>query len=88
MDEYLQPGRFIDSDHPEVIAFAERNRGANADLREQAVSLYYSVRDQVVPIARVDWRRPSCIYPRTPLSRDSLLFGACTLCILLCPSGS
>ena len=47
MDEYLQPGRFIDSDHPEVIAFAERNRGANADLREQAVSLYYAVRDQV-----------------------------------------
>ena len=47
MDEYLQPGQFIDSDHPEVIAFAERNRGASADLREQAVSLYYAVRDQV-----------------------------------------
>ena len=47
MNEYLQPGRFIDSDHPEVIAFAERNRGASADLREQAVSLYYAVRDQV-----------------------------------------
>ena len=47
MDEYLQPGRFIDSDHPEVIAFAERNRGASVDLREQAVSLYYAVRDQV-----------------------------------------
>ena len=47
MDEYLQPGRFIDSDHPEVIAFAERNRGASDDLREQAVSLYYAVRDQV-----------------------------------------
>ena len=47
MDEYLQPGRFIDSDHPEVIAFTERNRGASADLREQAVSLYYAVRDQV-----------------------------------------
>ena len=47
MNEYLQPGPFIDSDHPEVIAFAERNRGASADLREQAVSLYYAVRDQV-----------------------------------------
>ena len=47
MDEYLQPGRFIDSDHPELIAFAERNRGVSADLREQAVSLYYAVRDQV-----------------------------------------
>ena len=47
MDEYLQPGRFIDSDHPDVIAFAERNRGGSDDLREQAVSLYYAVRDQV-----------------------------------------
>lgn len=88
MDEYLQPGRFIDSDRPEVIAFAERNRGANADLREQAVSLYYAVRDQVVLVVLADSLRLSCIYPRTPLSRDSLLFGACTLCILLCPSGS
>ena len=47
MNEYLQPGQFIDSDHPEVIAFAERNRGGSDDLREQAVSLYYAVRDQV-----------------------------------------
>ena len=47
MDEYLQPGPFIDSDHPDVIAFAERNRGGSEDLREQAVSLYYAVRDQV-----------------------------------------
>ncbi|OYT96419.1 MAG: cysteine protease [Pseudomonas sp. PGPPP3] len=47
MDEYLQPGPFIDSDHPDVIAFAERNRGVSDDLREQAVSLYYAVRDQV-----------------------------------------
>ncbi|MBT9532408.1 MAG: transglutaminase family protein [Pseudomonas sp.] len=29
------------------MAFAERNRGASDDLREQAVSLYYAVRDQV-----------------------------------------
>jgi transglutaminase-like putative cysteine protease len=47
VDEYLQPGPFIDSDHPDVIAFAERNRGVSDDLREQAVSLYYAVRDQV-----------------------------------------
>ena len=47
MDDYLQPGPFIDSDHPDVIAFAERNRGGSDDLREQAVSLYYAVRDQV-----------------------------------------
>ena len=47
MDEYLQPGRFIDSDHPEVSAFAGCHRGASVDPREQAISLYYAVRDQV-----------------------------------------
>ena len=47
MNEYLQPGPFIDSDHPEVSAFAECHRGASVDPREQAISLYYAVRDQV-----------------------------------------
>jgi transglutaminase-like putative cysteine protease len=42
----LRPGRFVDSDHPRVRAFArEHARGAN-DL-ERAVALYYAVRDAV-----------------------------------------
>lgn len=45
MDEYLRPGRFIDSDHPAVVEFAERHRGGSRDPREQAVSLYRAVRD-------------------------------------------
>lgn len=47
MQSYLQPGRFIDSDHPLVIQFAETWRGASHDPREQAVSLYYAVREQI-----------------------------------------
>lgn len=47
MREYLQPGRFIDSDHPAVIAFAEAHRGPGNDPLEQAVSLYYAVRDGI-----------------------------------------
>lgn len=43
---YLQPGRFVDSDHPKVAAFAaEHAKGAGE--REKAVSLYYAVRDRV-----------------------------------------
>lgn len=43
---YLQPGDFIDSDHPAVVAFAhEHSDGAND--RERAVSLYYAVRDGI-----------------------------------------
>lgn len=47
MQSYLQPGRFIDSDHPLVILFAETWRGASRDPREQAVNLYYAVREQI-----------------------------------------
>ena len=46
MDAYLRPGRFVDSDHPAVVAFAaEHALGANP--LERAVALYYAVRDGV-----------------------------------------
>ena len=46
MNEFLQPGHFIDSDHPTVIDFA-RQHAVGASDREKAVSLYYAVRDSV-----------------------------------------
>jgi transglutaminase-like putative cysteine protease len=43
---FLNPGNFVDSDHPAVRDFAaEHARGA--DHREKAVSLYYAVRDRI-----------------------------------------
>ena len=45
-DPTLAPTAIIDSDHPEVVAFAARYRGAGT-LREQAVRLYYAVRDEI-----------------------------------------
>lgn len=47
MHEYLSPGRFIDSDHPSVVEFAEKHRGASRDPIVQAVNLYYAVREAV-----------------------------------------
>lgn len=47
MREYLEPGRFIDSDHPALVEFAEKFRGGSRDPREQAVSLYNAVRDEI-----------------------------------------
>jgi transglutaminase-like putative cysteine protease len=47
MREYLEPGRFIDSDHPALVEFAEKYRGASRDPIKQAVSLYYAVRDAI-----------------------------------------
>ena len=46
MNQYLQPGRFIDSAHPAVIAFA-RQHAAGANDSARAVSLYYAVRDSI-----------------------------------------
>ena len=46
MNEYLEPGRFIDSDHPAVLAFSKKH-STGSDDREKAVSLYYAVRDGI-----------------------------------------
>jgi transglutaminase-like putative cysteine protease len=46
MSEYLEPGQFVDSDHPAVIDFANKN-GTGTTEREKAVSLYYAVRDRI-----------------------------------------
>jgi transglutaminase-like putative cysteine protease len=44
---YLRPTRFIDSDHPAVIAFAQAAaRGAGSDI-DRAIRIFYAVRDQV-----------------------------------------
>lgn len=48
-EQCLAPGHFVDSDHPDVIAFAERvceAAGADDD-RERAVALFLAVRDGI-----------------------------------------
>ena len=42
----LLPATMVDSDHPEVIAFAHAH-ARGTDDRERAVSLYYAVRDRL-----------------------------------------
>jgi transglutaminase-like putative cysteine protease len=42
---YLAPGRFVDSDHPAVVAWATRVTEGATTPRERAVKLYYAVRD-------------------------------------------
>jgi transglutaminase-like putative cysteine protease len=47
MREFLEPGPIVDSDHPEIVAFAERVAGGAATPRDAAVKLYYAVRDGI-----------------------------------------
>lgn len=45
LEKYLRPTYFVDSDNPDVIAFAKKHtEGATTD-KEKAVKLYYAVRD-------------------------------------------
>jgi len=46
MSEFLRPGRYIDSDHPAVVAFSKDNSSGKSDL-DCAVALYYAVRDRI-----------------------------------------
>jgi transglutaminase-like putative cysteine protease len=47
LEPYLHPTEIIDSDHPDVIAFAEKMRGNATGPVEKAVRLYYAVRDGI-----------------------------------------
>ena len=67
MAAYLAPGSYVDSDNPEIIAFAERAT-ANAETdRDKAVALYFAVRDEIrydpyVAIADPDvYRASTCL---------------------------
>ena len=44
---YLQPTPFIDSDHPEVIKFARRSAADAGSKTDQAVRIFFAVRDQI-----------------------------------------
>jgi transglutaminase-like putative cysteine protease len=46
VNEFLAAARYIDSDHPAVVAFAREHAKGATDL-ERAVSLYYAVRDGI-----------------------------------------
>jgi hypothetical protein len=45
MEEYLKPTEFFDFDEPEVHEYASRNSDEKKTATENAVSLYYAVRD-------------------------------------------
>src|SRR5438477_11876910 len=57
--EYLAPGRFVDSDSPRVIAFARAAGTAAKDATDAVLRLYSAVRDDVLYDAYVDWSDPN-----------------------------
>jgi len=47
MEDYLTPTFYIDSDHPDIVEFSKRHTRADHSPVENAVDLYYAVRDSV-----------------------------------------
>ena len=47
MEKYLCPTYFIESEHPEIISFANQNVKKKQTDLEKSVSLYYAVRDGI-----------------------------------------
>jgi transglutaminase-like putative cysteine protease len=45
--QYTKPTRFINSDHPDIVAFSEKQCGTEQDEVQKAVALYYAVRDTI-----------------------------------------
>jgi transglutaminase-like putative cysteine protease len=45
--KYLGPTLIIDSDHPSIMDYAAKTTGKSADMTEQAIRLYYAVRDGI-----------------------------------------
>ena len=58
MDQYLSPGRFIDSDAPEVVAFARTAIGDATGEVDKVRRLYAAVRDGIVYDPYVNFADP------------------------------
>jgi transglutaminase-like putative cysteine protease len=69
--DYLQPGRYVDSDAPEIIDFARRTCAGLSDDVEQAVALYYAVRDGMIYTPYFDFRSEDTFRASVCLSRGA-----------------
>lgn len=77
LSRYLQPGYFVDSDHPAVRQYASEHAGAEADPLDRAVSLYYSIRDGFRYNPYVGEVRREAFKASTVLLRERELGGHC-----------
>ena len=66
----LQPGRFVDSDHPRVVEFARAHAQAGTDTRQTVLDLYYAIRDDI----RYDPYQPTDD-PTTYRASDAIIKG-------------
>ena len=71
MQDFLAPTAFVDSAAPNVVEFAQRVAGAEADPVARAVRLYYAVRDDLVYTPYCDFQSPDTFRASAVLARGS-----------------
>lgn len=67
----LQPGRFIQSDDPAIIAFAQKAAQGATDRLDAAIRLYYAVRDSVLYDPYVRFNAPETYSAADVLAKGS-----------------
>lgn len=70
-DACLQSGEYVDSDAPEIVAFARRACGDAVGDIAKAVRLYYAVRDEIIYTPYCDFRSPETFRASACLSRGA-----------------
>lgn len=66
---FLEPTAFVDSDAPDVIAFAREVCAGETDEVAKAVRLYYAVRDRITYTPYCDFRSPETYRASACLAR-------------------
>jgi transglutaminase-like putative cysteine protease len=71
VDEYLKPGRYVDSDAPAIVEFARQVCRDEIDDVIRAVRLYYAVRDSIIYTPYFDFRSEDTYRASACLTRGS-----------------
>lgn len=67
----LQPGRFVQSEDPSIVAFARQAAEGATDPRSAAIQIYYAVRDRVIYNPYVRFCRPECYSAKDVLEKGN-----------------
>jgi hypothetical protein len=68
---YLSPGRYVDSDAPQVVAFSREICGSETDVLTKALRLYSAVRDGIAYTPYFDFRSEDIYRASTCLDRKA-----------------
>ena len=84
---YLDPGKYVDSNHPAVVSYAQENVGEAKTVRQKVLKFYYTIRDNIrydpyMPIAdRTSYRASDAVISKRGwcVPKAALLAACCRI---------